>query len=650
MPRWEEVRTSGIANAARIIAARRDADVLPSLVAAWADTVRARPPTAPENLADLPETVDLAEAFEREGLGTVAEALRLMDQREGAIPPGRWLLARLVGLGEGDCFADGLASDARRPLTLWGLESYGAWEAFVDRLSARLNADAEVREGYWRALDALVEGVRSEPERGALSREREGVRATIDAYRSSPDVKEAWETRLDSYVLMNDELPLAPARRLDPSRYLALLARLPHPVFVAHAVDEKETGDLDRLIRAAPPACDEAGRFAQGGMVLIAVLRACGAACRRCAWGANGAPQPVDEADAASLEPAQAATKAMIETILDALFSRGDAVAVGWLWLERLVFEGERRGIWRVDGRGREGLVLDPLMTLIRGLASRLPPREDPRVWIEDAPDLWRIDRLLAVLAVEGSRASGAPIEAGQTLRELLTALEPAFAGCEEAIQRTDRVVGRVGAAHVLAVPDPAAFMSALWHDLRPARERAWRSLGEQARGNAAELAFLWGICAMEMTRGEPMRRLWYAVRAILEEAMQADEPASPGGYWSAATRRLCRSVPSVLTGDDTHDNELLAELVRPRARADSLLFEMVFTLRSSGVDDRLVEAAVSRWGSGLGTLAERFLALESLRIERGAYSLEWLDRVRALALSQASEAGSMSSGELGSP
>lgn len=635
MPGWEEVRTLGIADAARVMNARRDADVLPGLVAAWADTVRARLPAPHENLATLPETVDLAEAFDRRGLETVAEALRLLDQHEGAIPPGRWLLARLVGVAEGDRCADGLASDARRPLALWGLESYGAWEVFKDRLSERLNADADVIEGYWRALEALVEGVRSEPERGALSREREGVRATVEAYRSSPDVKEAWETRLDSYVLMDSELPLAPARRLDPDRYLALLARLPHPAFIAQAFDEEEASDLNRLIRAAPPACDKAGQFLCEGAVLLALLRACGAMCRRLAWGIDGAPQPVDEAEAGSLEPARVETEMAVQGVLDALFSRDDAVAVGWLWLERLVFEGEHRGIWRVDNGERAGLVLDPLMTLIGALASRLPPREDRRAWIENARDLWRIDRLMAVLAVDGSRASGPLVEAGQTLRELLITLEPAFAGCEEAIQRTDRVVGRVGATHVLAVPEPAAFVSALWHDLRPTRERAWRSLGKHARSNAAELAVLWGICAMEITQGESKRRLWQALRAILEEAMQVDEPASPSGYWPAATRRLCRSVPSILTGDSTRDTELLAELVRPRARPDSLFFEMIFILRSSGVDDRLVEAAVSHWGSGVETLAGRFLAMESLRIKRGAYSPGWLDHVRALALPQ---------------
>lgn len=631
MAEWAEVRATEIADAERTLSARADAAELRGLVTAWVDATRSLGSSPPNGVAAEPATVALAEELERRDLGQLSQALRLLDQREGAIPPGRWLLARLLGSAVAACFADGLAAGERRLIELRGLESYGAWDAFAAELPECLRSDVAAQEGFWRELASLVETVRAEPERYALTAHRESVRAAVEAYREMPEVGEAWETRLDSYVLLDEGFLFTVARRIDPERYLAHLGRLPHPVFVGQCVDGGECGDLPGLIRAAPPAFDGAGAYRPEGMVIISLLQACAAECRRRAWGGRDTPRPVGPADEGSLEPARADLEAFADAALEVLFDRGDAIAVGWLWLERLVFEGEHRGLWRCDRQQGTGLVLDPLMGLISRLSARLEPRADRLAWIREAQDLWRVDRIAAVLAVATGREPAEPETRETLLGELLIGLEPAYAGAVQAIERSDCIVGRIGAVHVLGAAEPERFVGNLWDELRPVRERAWHFGSEEVRNGVAELAVLWAVCAMEMAAGDLRRKLWLALSSILESAMQTDHPSSPGGFWPATLRRLCRSASAILTGAPAEDLDVLAELIRPRVRADDLFFELVFVLENGGIDRSVIEAAVARWGLGLADLARRYLAMETLRIERGHYSQPWLSRVRSL-------------------
>jgi hypothetical protein len=235
----------------------------------------------------------------------IAEALRLLDQPEGAIPPGRWLLARLLGSATAHRFADGLNAGERSPIELMGLESYGAWEAFTTELLTRLRSDPASQSGFWRELASVVERSTVEPDHWAMMSARKVVRAAVETYRETPSASEAWETMLDSYVLYEDGFLFTLARDLDPERFLSHLGQLPHPVFVAQSINDR-SDDLPALIRAAPLAFNETGTFQREGMVLLALLQACAAECRRRAWGDRDVPQPVDPEHLATLDPVRA--------------------------------------------------------------------------------------------------------------------------------------------------------------------------------------------------------------------------------------------------------------------------------------------------------------------------------------------------------
>ncbi|MGJ5051642.1 hypothetical protein ACQR09_31565 [Bradyrhizobium oligotrophicum] len=626
MPEWDEIRAAGIADAERTLGARADAAELRALVSRWMDATRLLNSPHPGGIAALPETVALADAFDRKGLGQLAEALRLLDQREGPIPPGSWLLASLLGSAVADSFADGLAAGERRPIEFRGLESYGAWDTFAADLVQRLRSDAVAQEGFWRVLASVVEEVCTEPERFTLPTMRTSIRATIEAYQRAPEVGEAWETKLDSYVLFDGGFLFAVALRIDAGRYLEHLGQLPHPVFAGQCVNERLCSDLPDLVREAPLAFDGTGVYLPEGMVVILLLNSCAAECRRRAWGDRATPRPVSPEDEGSLEPMRADLETFTRTVLDALFDRKDANLIGWVWLERLVYEGERSGYWRCDRQQGTGFVLDPLMILISRLSAKLEPRVDQLAWINEAQELWRVDRIAAVLAVAANKATRAAL-----LSELIIATKPMYAGAVAAIGRRDCVVGRIGATHLLGAVEAERFIRDLWDELRPVREEAWRGNSGQARNGTAELAVLWAMCAMEMATAEIKRRLWLALRHVLESAMQTDYPSSPGGFWPAALRRLCQSTAAILTGAPADDLDILTELMRPRVRADDLFFEMVFVLQNAGVAQRLIEAAIDRWGHRLDDLATRYLAIEILRTEQGHLSRPWLKRIQLL-------------------
>ncbi|MGX7742019.1 hypothetical protein [Rhodopseudomonas parapalustris] len=634
MAEWAEVKAAGLASASQVLESRADAGELCKLVADWLVKIDALDKSSADNIARHPATLALVKEFEHRDLPQVAEALGLLNRKEGAIPKGRWLIARLVGVAAAERFLSSLAAGERGSTYLSGLESFGAWDTFELEVTNCLRLNVAAQSGFWNELKNLVENIRNDPGRSALKAYADSARAGADEYQKKPNASEAWETRLNCHVLFEQSFLFHFARRVEPAQFLAQLGRLPHPVFVEQCIREKPNDDLPNLIRLAPIAFDESGGFRPEGMVLLALLRAAGAECRRRAWNGHDTAQPVAEPDKAELEPALAHLQSFVDAIMNAVFERPDCVAAGWLWLERLIFEGDHRGLWRLDRNQATGWFLDPLMMLISSLSIKLEPREDAVSWIFGIDDLWRVDRMAAVLAVAAAEFREDGDHASEALvKELLRRVAPPYAGAISAIQRSDSVIGRIAALHVLGAAEPGRFIRELWDELRPIRERAWRTDIADSGNNVAEFLVLCGICALELASGDTKLMLWSSLRSILESAIQTDFQCTRSEFWPAALRRHSRSTCKILPeGDLGRRLDILSEVVRPYARANRVLFEIVFALQSSGIDLRSIELAVARWGTDSSVLARRYLKLEELGISRGRLPRYLLEQVQSFA------------------
>lgn len=640
MTDWATVQANGIAGAQRTLNGRADALELRKIVASWITQINSGDEEPESTVGSHPATLALAAECERKGLDALAEAVRLIDQREGKIPQGRWLLARLLGGALADNFSNELAIDKRYRLQFLSLQSYGAWGAFVTTLIENLHSNESVQAGFWREIARIVEKVQSNPGHYAMSADSVAIEQAVKSYQDKADIKEAWDTPLDAYVYFGEAFLIGIAHKLSATLYVDTLRQLSHPVFVDQCIELRQSDNFPELIRLAPPAFDDSGSFRPEGMVLLGLLKICAKECRRISWGDHASPHPVIFESAAALEPISSELQAFIVEITDALSERADFKLIGWAWLERLIFEGERQGIWRCNRRQGEGIMIDPLMTLVRKLAASLVLPTDYLDWINAAAPLWRVDRMAAVLAVAAKDESVEEEQRSAFLMDLLMMTAPAYAGASSAFGLQDCVIGRLGAGYVLASKDPALFIRTLWDALRPIRERAWRSRGSENRSDTGELAVLWAICAMEVATGSLKISLWHALREILESAVQTDHPSSYGDTWPSALRRFFQSTSGILTGHATEDAAILAELLRPFVRADQIFFELVFTLENVGIERCVIDEATRRWGLTLEELAMKYLIAATLRTERGDLTRPWLNRVRGLISDTPVESG----------
>ncbi|MFL0694320.1 MAG: hypothetical protein ACJLUP_20245 [Agrobacterium tumefaciens] len=629
MTNWQERKLKGLTQARNVLEARTDLSELVSLTAKWSAAISAleRLDAADQH----PLTVEFVELCTHSGLPDLAEAVLLFGQREGAIPPGRWLLAYLLGLAEAQISAVGFSEGRYIEADFLSMDSYGAWEVFVDALTSRLMIDQEAQKGFWQQIDSIVDRCTVDPGCGTLSLDKEYVGRNVRAYQEKPDFKEVWETALDAHVYLDGLFLLGIARQIAPNEYLKSLARFPHPVFVNQCVDEQSFEDLPGLIKAAPLAFDNEGILLPQGMVLFALLRASATACRNLGWGDSISSVVVSAEIQSELETKRIVLQSFIDNVVEAVISREDAATVGLLWLERLVFEGEHRGWWHLNLRNCDGYVLNVLMLLIVGLSSKLEMPNDLYKWIDEAAPLWRVDRMAAILIVAAHRVPQEGSELSKFAFELLVTTAPIHAGASNSLDRPACVIGQIGANAILAAEKPADFTLKLWDGLRPLRERAWRS-GGQTTNNAGEIAVLWAICAMEAAEGKLKRELWEAVAKVLESGRQTDHPSSDNRFWSTALRRFARSTSQILTQTLATDTDIIAELLRPHIRADSAFFEIIFAIEGGGVNPSLVRTAVSRWGMTLKDLASLYLKTHRLRISRLNLYRAWLDRITAIS------------------
>lgn len=620
------------ARAQEYLAKRADTAELVHEIGAWFSALCGLPRDC--SLAARPETTSLVEALRRKGTTDLAEAVEKIDQREGRIPPGRWILALLVGVAAANYHADDLASGRRSKWHLFELGWYGAWDVYLETLLALALGREDVASGIWNELERQIESVAQDPGLYAIVSFREEVRRSARAYLESPDLNQAWGGPMDGLVSLHAPYLFQMAQRLDAGRMLGILARAPHPAMISGCIDGSRPEELPDLIRQAPAAFDASGKVLSASMVAADIFKLTEDACRRVAWEKDGNGDILIADDQTELEARASELTAFTEVFTGALRSRPDAEELSWNWLERLVREGNGSGKWSLRYDGRQGFVIDPLMSLISSVASSLAWREDRHSWIGGAKGPWRIDRIGSAIAVMACTPDLPSSERESALLGFLLRYEPEYAQALDAMAGRRNAIARVGGSQILHATDPRAFVVDLWDRMRPVREKAWRrSSGERVGNDCGEVVALWAMSAMEQAPTASKHGLWVATASIICDAMSTDHAAAVWQFWPTALCRLCRSFRAVQeSAGHPHGPSLLEWLLRPYIGPSETFFGMVLALHGAGTSLDEIDDALKHYGTSLPSLASRYLLHQGLRIERGYFDPGWVDRVRELA------------------
>ncbi|GHB26305.1 hypothetical protein GCM10007094_13140 [Pseudovibrio japonicus] len=624
---WEEKKAIEVAKSTELLEQRNDLDELIASFKDWIIALDKLEVQSDSDISQLPETILLKGKCGQIGLSDVGEALEILELQEGPILAGRWPLARLVGLARAEIFADALSNREIGTLQFWDFHSFGAWEAFFEQLGKRLRSDPAAQNGLWKQLDHIV----THPLKSAASYRKGALEQGINDFLIEPDIGEVWESRLESCVILDRAYLFVLASQINPAKYIEYLSRLPHPVLVQQCIDKKLGLGALHLLRDAPTAFGKNGTFLKEGTVVLSLLNSASEQCRYMAWGKESVTQPVTEEEISKLDDDLEKLRHYIHLLLEAFFTREDAQAIGWLWLERLIFEGKSRGMWSFRSHG-QGMFIDPLALLINELSKKIDLRELTVPWIKEAGDLWRVNRLLAVLSVATENKTLNTEERVKLLQDLLIKVRPSFSASVDRIEQKGDVAGSIGAQYLLKIKDAEAVIEDLWSKVRRYREQAWnRDLDETPNG-VAELVVLWALNALEFTEGERKKVIWCISQEMLEDAMQTEAYSFRRDFWSAALVRLCKSMKDVLTGSSEEDLEFLTEFLRPYAWPHNTFFQMVFAMQNHGIDQKMIEDAVSHWGSSLQELARHYLIIQNIRIDRGSLNPQWVKKMQLLA------------------
>jgi hypothetical protein len=545
----------------------------------------------------------------REDLAAFAEGPWL---KQGLLDPILWQFAILAGESFVEPFADALKAGNWREPRFFGLDATGTWEAFDLGLRDTFRADATATDAALGRLRGSVENARRDPT-GTMphdDRYSAQVKERVKRYQESPDLDECFEQPSDiptwpEYALLWDVL-------LDvrPQETLELLARMPHPLLMRPCLgSDRLVGrpeDLARLIATAPQAFDGES-FQGGGALVILLLEQAWAAIETTAHNPDGSLviAQIDKPDL--LNPAADKCRAVTQTVLDALFLRGDAVPLAWTWLEQVVSHKRVRG---VPAAAEAKLHLNLPMLAIHPLAARLRTRENYRGWITQRQELWRIYRLSAVAAVA---AFGQASDVKQTSSILEWALLEAvisYSGIGNAMANPGDVVAAIGGKAICALEDPAGWFNATWQRLRPIRERNWRlGIRNEGRNIAGELCTLWGLAALESLPPDQRKTLWTSVETATREAWQTDTFVYAPNSSKALFRLFKLFEPD--TGVGATIEKQLSDALMPYIAAESGFLDLIVDLRDHGWSIDLIRDAVALAGFDLRSLATQFLDMK---------------------------------------
>jgi hypothetical protein len=638
MNSWDELRSS------RIVAAR---DALAELTdkgevsAAFVNWWNQRPKTGNEGSIQVhlhPSTVQLAAQLHVHGLAAAADFATTPWSAEGPIHPGKWIFSILLGEAFVTYFLDGLVSNTWHSQNFYGLETFGAWEAFDHSLRDRLHTDPNGISAVTKRLTQKVARIKENPS-GSMSyaaRRRGSIDDLIEKYAACPSIEEVWGYPLDDPFFSEDSFLWSVLLEVNPADALVLLGDMPHPIFVRGGLQTdllaKHTDRLAELLKCAPLAFSDGGAFRAEGAVAVLLLEIATAAVRETAIDSDGSIRFVPQDKPELLTEAAKRCQATTGILLESLFVRPDAIPLAWIWLERLISNGKLSGRWPVVDQSRSGLALNLPMFLIVGLAQRLSWRPDWKEWVGDRQILWRIHRAIAVLAVEafGKRSDNKRLT--EMLEQALIDCDLNYARVADAVLDTMDIVALIGGHAVAALDDPGGWFEATWEKLRPIRERNWNGgEGGRKKNSTAELLVLWGLAAHELLRNNARPGLWMSVEKAVRDARQTDA----FGYapmWTNALLRLFSSFPGDKGSESRQIEREMSKALLPYIAADHAFLVLTTSLVDQGWPIDVVRSAVGVAGFDLKRIVQQFLDMKESVFQLPQSNRQEIDKFRALA------------------
>lgn len=637
MTSWEDVRSSGIAAARNARAELRNQIETLAAFAIWWNERLAVGTEGSRQLHLHPSTIHLASKLRDQGLDMAADFATTQWTAEGPIHPGVWMFSILLGESFVTQFIDSLIADVWRPPNFYGLENSGAWETYDRLLRDVLRTDQNGVAAVTKRLAELVARITKEPSKSIShpAHRRGHIENLVMQYAASPSIKEAWGNPIDDLFFSEESFLWDILLEVEPADTLALLGKMPHPIFMRCGLQNdilaKYPDRLAELLKSAPVAFSDGGKFRVEGAIAVLLLDLASSAVRQTAIDADGSIRlvPVDEPEL--LIPATEQCKATTQALLSALFTRADAIPLAWEWLERLISNGKLVGRWPTGSEGRVGLALNQPMILIFGLAERLSLRSDWKEWISDSESPWRVHRAMATFAVDMSTQPPNKRRLAETLERALIENELEYLGIADAMSDTMDIVALVGGRALCTLDDPASWFDATWEKLRPIREQNWHvGEGRRKQNRTAELLVLWGFAAYEELSRSERQRFWMSLENAIRDARQTDAFIH-APIWTEAFLRLF----SYILIDENDGGEpierSLARALRPYIAAENGFFALVTSLveRSWPVD--VIRNAVHIAGFDLKCLMQQFLSMKEFTFGRPPSNQEELKKLDAL-------------------
>lgn len=635
MKSLKDIRSAGIRDARAALAqADGKARIAMAFVEWWGSRDDGKEDVSAQKVV-RPSAERLAAVLRAEGMEDAASFALGQWVKEGPIDPGVWLFAILLGKSFVEPFFAALLVGGWRTPNFFGLKSYGAWEAFLDSLRDRLRTPSEACDAAFRRLRLSVENVRDNPVANipVYQRDRVHIEGRAKRYLASPDIDEAFQQPFDPIVWLKDCFLWDVLLQVRPADTLTLLGDMPHPVFMRNCFGSARLAgrpeEVGGLIRAAPDAFNGGGAFQARGAVALLLLEIAEIAIEQTVQEPDGSILVVALDNREALAPAIERCQAAMKTILDALFSRHDAIAIAWAWLERMMFRGKLRGRPSVSGGG---LAVNLPTLAIVGICEHLCWRHDWKEWIGERKKLWRIYRLTSVLSVGTFGQEPDKKRLVSALNWALLEGEIDYAGIEDAIADQQNVVAAIGGRASCMLPDPVAWFAETWQKLRPIREKNWRIVvGGGKHNSVAELLMLWGFAAHGFLPAAERSGLWASLEKSLRDAWQTDALVYPT-VWSNALVRLF-GIFEVQKGDGSGTTEeQMANVLLPYAAASYGFVHLVDSLTLHGWPIEVIRDAVAIAGFDLGRLVRQFLATKELVIALPQANRDEIGRFRTLA------------------
>lgn len=365
-------------------------------------------------------------------------------------------------------------------------------------------------------------------------------RRLIDAWEGTPGFRPVFVRDAFAYDLL---------RRADRRAYLAAVETLPHPGLARHVIAtagmRASLAELCLLLREASPAFEPDGTWIEESTVPFILLALCterlsGSAEERDAGHDDGALN------------AGAAVGDMMLEILDALAARPDHEPLGYAWLQYLIWSGHARRRWHREPTATPSA---DLLTVLQMLGASLTPLRDPEKWVAEEQDLWRNDRIYAILTVllshgEGERSGVADLIAHFLQHDLVSSFGVERFAADAGSHERYSIGSAIG-----TIPDAANWFGDLWAKLFHLRDRARRYRhGRDTRipPNVGQVAVTWGLCGLGFINpaSERSRALWMQLEAAARESILTDCIRLHNDAWRTALCWLGAYWPVIFQDD----------------------------------------------------------------------------------------------------